>query len=172
MPRLGACDSIPKPPFGRWMLFLMNDDTPCKEATWVRLTASPAPPAAPGRMAPGGLLQATSSTFEAGVPAVFTGGAYAGAQAAFNFSAAGAAVYSGAAGASVTVVTPSIATWHIQVGRPGSVFCWRQQKGGHGRRTSPSSSQRTRPKRGLPAITTEGGARELQFRRQCVMLCL
>jgi hypothetical protein len=115
--------TVPPPPGlvappGWWMLFLMNGDVPCREATWVRLTA-PAPPAAPARAPPGPLLAATSSGFEPGATgAAFAGGAYLGAQAAFDFAARGPAAAEGAAGASVTVVAPGTATWHIQVFGP------------------------------------------------------
>ncbi|GBF91509.1 glyoxal or galactose oxidase [Raphidocelis subcapitata] len=103
---------------GWWMLFLMNGDIPCRQARWIRITPSTPPPPAPGRAAPGALLPATSSTFEPGSPAVFTGGAYLGALATFNFADGGLAAYSGAAGTSVTVNTPGTATWHVQVFGP------------------------------------------------------
>lgn len=103
----------------------MNGDTPCVKARWVRVTPASAPPAAPGRAAPGALLPATSSTFEPGGAAgVFSGGAYLGAQATFNFAAGGVAAYSGAAGASVTVTTPGTATWHVQVKSSAAGVHW------------------------------------------------
>ena len=100
------------------MLFVMNGDVPCTLATWVRLTPAAPPAPAPGRAAPGALLPETSTTFEAGAPQPFLGGAFLGAAATFDLAAGGAAAYSGARGAAVTVTTPGAASFHVQLFGP------------------------------------------------------
>ena len=97
------------------MLFLMNDDVPCTMATWIQLTMAAPVNSYPSRNPPGGLIAATSSTFEPGTPAVFQGGAFQGAFATFNFAAPAPAAYSGTQGAAVSITTPGTATWHVQV---------------------------------------------------------
>lgn len=98
------------------MLFLMNGDVPCTQATWVRLDNAAAPPDAPSRAAPGGLVAAASTTFEDGAAgAVFTGSVFAGAAATFDFAAGGPAAYSGYQGAAISVTNGGTATFHIQV---------------------------------------------------------
>jgi hypothetical protein len=100
------------------MLFVMNDDVPCVRAAWVQLAPASPPRPAPLRALPGALMAATSSTFEPGTPNPFSGAAYAAAAAKFDFAAGGAAAYSGARGAAVTVFTQGKENWHVQVTGP------------------------------------------------------
>ena len=105
-------------PAGQYMLFLLNGDIPCTQATWVRLVdvANPAGisyPSSPlvANLAP---LPEASTGFESAQTTTWVAGVYGPARATTNLRDA-AAARSGSFGATVTVTTPGAESWQVQL---------------------------------------------------------